>query len=717
MIKPLVTVIVPCYNYQDKVARAIRSIQVQTLTNLECFVVDNNSTDNSKQVILDTIQGDSRFHYVNCEAQGVAHARNLGVEMGTGIFYCCLDADDEIMPEFLETCVNVLEADPSLGIAFTGLWYIKSDGSEGLSPWPGEYDFNKQLVKQNQVPTCHVGRRDMWIRLGGQNQRYAPMGAGAEDGEFILRCGAYGYGAKKATDAGMFRYSWMSGRVSGNKDYREVDWLAFHPFAKDGQHPFASLATPANKRMSHPVRQYDEPDVSVIIPVSAEHIRLLPDALDSLESQTYRRWEVVAVLDGEVNYKDFKPISTVYPYVRWVDLPEKGKGPGWARNQGVKAARAPLLLFLDADDWLYPETIDKLLSTYRKMGNISYSDYVGKAFMDKESAQKMGDRLLHYDDKKGEAVMAYKAADYDCDLALSQPNNPRIYIWNLVTSIVPKAWHNQIGGFDEKMPSWEDWDYWLRMARAGKCFTRIPEPLVVYRFYTGTRRDRGVELNQSLLQYLSDKYRGAQNMPCNCGSKARVYTPPEVVPQSQAQGASTMIKNMNDEDMVLVEYTSLNRGSHKVVGAVTKKFLGYRSGGDRFLIPRADLALMGNMFRSVQSMIEIPTETREPLPEPQPVAFEIIQPPEEIQKIETENIPSGDIIGFLNEVADNTAVSSFRLGDLPGVTPQIEKELTEAGVTSASDILEMGVEGLLKIKGIGEARAKAIIDGVAEYLK
>src|SRR3990170_149772 len=127
--KPLVTVVIPVYNYAGKVERAIRSVMAQTLNNLECFVVDDGSTDDTKAVVQGVIANDARFRYIHQDNAGVAIARNKGVFSGSAPYICCLDADDAIAPEFLEACVNVLEADPSLGVAYTGLWYIKPDGS------------------------------------------------------------------------------------------------------------------------------------------------------------------------------------------------------------------------------------------------------------------------------------------------------------------------------------------------------------------------------------------------------------------------------------------------------------------------------------------------------------------------------------------------------------------------------------------------------------
>jgi len=95
-------------------------------------------------------------------------------------------------------------------------------------------------------------------------------------------------------------------------------------------------------------------------------------------------------------------------------------------------------------------------------------------------------RLLHWNGK--EAVIKHKGLEFDCAKAMQQPDDWPFYVWNNITTLFPKAWHYEIGGFDESMESWEDWLYWLMMTRKGHCFHCVHEPLMVYRFYTGSRR-------------------------------------------------------------------------------------------------------------------------------------------------------------------------------------------------------------------------------------
>src|SRR3989304_3472923 len=163
-------VIIPTYNYADKVARAIQSALAQDYKQLEAVVVvDDGSQDQgmTERVVRQFAAVDPRVHYIRQDNRGVAHARNAGIASVNSRYIACLDADDAIEPTFLSACIKPLEADRKLGVAYTGLHWIKPDNSQGISPWPGDFNYDQQLQRQNQIPTCCAFRRGMWARLGG----------------------------------------------------------------------------------------------------------------------------------------------------------------------------------------------------------------------------------------------------------------------------------------------------------------------------------------------------------------------------------------------------------------------------------------------------------------------------------------------------------------------------------------------------------------------
>jgi len=710
---PTVAVIIPSYNYADRLGRAIESAVQQTYGSLtDIVVVDDGSTDEgaTEQIVRGWAEKDSRVQYIRQDNAGVAEARNRGIGAVDTTFVCCLDADDAIAPRFLEVCTQALEKDRTLGIAYTGLYFTRPDGAEGVSKWPGSWDFDKQLKRQNQIPTCCVFRRDMWEALGGYRSRYCPQGAGTEDAEFWTRCGAYGWAAAKVTEEPLFLYSWQSGRVSGNPNYNEVDWLYWHPWVKDGQHPFASYARP--KKWSHPVRQYDEPTISAVIPVGPYHgEKELINALDSLDAQTFRRWEGIVVWDQEGPPPE--SLTCAFPHIRFVE-PHTNKGAGAARNLGASLARGSFLLFLDADDWLYPEFMERVIAQWERSEACVYTDYVGKAFVDDVSklAPDLQRRILWRNEGDGETVIEYHASDYDWERAQQQPEGARPWTWNTITTLVPKLWHDEIGGFDEDMPSWEDVDYWYRMAIAGKPFVRIPEPLMVYVIWAGQRREQGREIHGDLLTYMADKYRRLDKVMCSgCGKKAPAV---RTAPTPQVAAAQTAAL-LTDDDFVMCRYIHPSRGQRQVYGQATFErripglhmvkargrtgymiHYGYRDQGDVFLVHKADIKISPHLYAPIETK-QIPRPA--PVPPPPPTPINGGRPGVVVEKEEPEEEPMVTI----------GQAATLNLRSLPGITPDIAKQLERDGITTRDDILGLGVDGLQGYKGVGPTKAGMIL--------
>lgn len=701
---PTVAVIIPCFDYAGRVGRAIESVLQQTDERLAAvIVVDDGSTDNSAEVVRDWQKRDSRVQLIQQERKGVSEARNAGIRQAKTKYICALDADDAIRPTFLKICVDALEADSSAGIAYTGLWAIEASGREGPSRWPGPFDYDKQLHRQNQVPTCCVFRKEMWERLGGYKSRYLGKGgAGSEDAEFWLRAGAYGFNGVRATETPLFVYSWKTGRVSGDPSYIELDWTAWHPWTKDELHPFASVATP--KRFSHAVRQYDHPLVSVIIPVGAHHKDTVYNALDSLEAQTFRTWEAVVVLDGawEDEPEELKAFQKAYPYPTYVSTVDGPIGAGAARNLGVKNSKSSFLLFLDADDWLYPITIERMLEAWNQEAAIVYSDYVGLAHVDDVSklAPALQERVYQWED--GKAVIGYRAAPYDCERAQRQPE-AEPYLWCNVTSLVPRAWHDEIGGFDETLKTWEDVDYHWRMARAGKCYTHLEEELLVYRFETGTRRETGLQEHRNLVEYLRGKYKELPVTPCGCGG-SRSRSRQAAQPPPQIMGTRSQGGDMKDANFVMVKYLHPNRGKHRVIGPATKTNYGYRMGGgtESFLVNRQDVQAAPHLFSEI-TPTPIPVARPAAVPTPPPPAR---VPPTIAQEPPTPPVPAMEAKPWAEPMASKVPLD---LQSLPGITPSIAKAFETDGINTLDAILNTGEEGLQKFKGIGPSRAKAIL--------
>lgn len=710
-----VTVVIPVYNKESTLKRAVESVMNQTRPVAQVIVVDDGSTDDSAGVAFALADQYDNLSVVCKENGGVAEARNTGLKMATTRYVCCLDADDWLDERFMEATVPELTADPSLSIAYTGLTTHFPDGSSQRSQWPGEFDADRQFNydrRQNQIPTCCVFRRKDFAKTGGYRSRYCPQGAGTEDTELWTRILAYGGEAKLVTSAGLFNYSHFDGQTK-DKDYREVDWLRWHPFTRDKLHPFGSPASPQN-RIAHHVRQYDEPTISVIIPVGPGHVSLLENALDSLMAQTFRKWEAVLVFNNLEPGDDYQHILERYPFVHAVDI-EKCSGAGEARNFGADVARGDFLLFLDADDWLFPEAMSAMIAAWNQTSSAVYTDYIGAAYVENLNELSQNLTVLDYNDKTKLAHIKYRAANFDCDTAVKQPETGKPpYLWCNVTTLVPRAWHYEIGGFDETMPSWEDVLYWWKLAWSGKCFVRVPEPLMVYRFHSGSRRETGQKLYNELLEHMAAVKQEVDIMGCNCGKKKKTASLAASETISRLTATSTALKGdttMQDSNMIRIQYMHQNKGSHPVIGAVTRTHYGYRRGGDIFLMHRSDIEAQPHLFVEQEDMVLNAPKVERTTPPPTPVK----QPPKVEEKpVAINEEPDEAQLVAIDDAKTRADIINPQL--LPGVSPTIAKDMEVAGLKTYQAIIDAGMSGLTKINGLGPAKAGGILKYVKEKL-
>ena len=102
-VTPLISVIIPAYNREQFVNKAIDSILAQTFKNWELLVVDDGSMDETASIVDDYCSRHPNSHYHYQPNQGVSVARNTGIEKATGQYVCFLDSDDTYDPEFLAT--------------------------------------------------------------------------------------------------------------------------------------------------------------------------------------------------------------------------------------------------------------------------------------------------------------------------------------------------------------------------------------------------------------------------------------------------------------------------------------------------------------------------------------------------------------------------------------------------------------------------------------
>ena len=125
----LVSIVVPVYNAERFIAETIRYVQKQTYAEWELLLVDDCSTDQSREIICQQCVEDKRIRLiVQDENGGAAKARNRGIEEACGQYLCFLDADDIWLPDKLKVELEYMK-DLAAGFVFMGYEFADVSGS------------------------------------------------------------------------------------------------------------------------------------------------------------------------------------------------------------------------------------------------------------------------------------------------------------------------------------------------------------------------------------------------------------------------------------------------------------------------------------------------------------------------------------------------------------------------------------------------------------
>lgn len=246
----------------------------------------------------------------------------------------------------------------------------------------------------------------------------------------------------------------------------------------------------------------------IIIPVAAYHAATVERAIQSATTQSIP-CNVIVVEDTE------------------------RRGAGYARNTGVRQGSAPFIVFLDADDVLHSDFVQRCARIYQQ-GTYVYTDW-------------------------------QTPAGYTAQLPVNTLERGwyEHRIFHLVTTLMPRAAFEHVGGFDESLPALEDLHLYQKLHSVGICGIRYPQVLATYHTEDGQRSRQIVEQGQyhTLRQQILQSIPTGKAMSC-CGNTVPVdYSP---------------IGEMRDGDILVV---TVYQGNRDVRGAVTGR--RYRGGWGR----------------------------------------------------------------------------------------------------------------------------------------
>lgn len=173
MTAPTVSVIIPTYNREEFVVKAIGSVLNQTFRDLEVLVIDDGSTDNTREA-LETYA--PKIRYVYQQNGGVSAARNTGIKLARGEWLAFLDSDDEWRPEYLFRQIEKAGEIPGICMQTTNCSFIGLDGQA-----QSYFEINGSLAKFRgktylplEDPFCFIVKHGPW-QVGATIMRSAAV--------------------------------------------------------------------------------------------------------------------------------------------------------------------------------------------------------------------------------------------------------------------------------------------------------------------------------------------------------------------------------------------------------------------------------------------------------------------------------------------------------------------------------------------------------------
>lgn len=174
-----VTVIVPAWNAERTIEETVASVLAQTCPDWQLLVVDDGSTDATRSIVTRLAQSDARIRVLDGPGRGPAAARNRAIELAATPFVSFLDADDLLMPQFLERMLGPLEAGASVTATYTGWVRLSPDGTSEPGPTPEvDGDLFDRFASTCVFPlhACVV-RREALLEVGAFDARIREDGS------------------------------------------------------------------------------------------------------------------------------------------------------------------------------------------------------------------------------------------------------------------------------------------------------------------------------------------------------------------------------------------------------------------------------------------------------------------------------------------------------------------------------------------------------------
>lgn len=187
---PFISIVIPTYNCASHIQEAIESALNQTYTNFELIVIDDGSTDNTKEIMSHYVTNHpDTIKYIYKRNGGVASARNTGIKKSRGQYIAFLDSDDYWDTRKLEETVQFINRYPGAGLLYTDFMVV--DKRKNILWKNDRFHYNGNVLAE-LVEICFIGastavvRKNVFQKCGIFFEGYTEA-AGCEDWDMWLR--------------------------------------------------------------------------------------------------------------------------------------------------------------------------------------------------------------------------------------------------------------------------------------------------------------------------------------------------------------------------------------------------------------------------------------------------------------------------------------------------------------------------------------------------
>lgn len=186
---PLVSVVIPIYNYGQQFEKTLQSVFKSSYNNIEVIIVNDGSTDEYILKKLESFQDNQIIRVINVENGGPSKARNIGIKNSNGIFILPLDADDQIDSEYISLCVSILKNNPNISPVYCDTNHVGEIlGVEKRPEWSME-----RLKQGPFIVNCSMFHKKAFEECEGYDENLK----GWEDYDLWIRMGIKGYIGKR----------------------------------------------------------------------------------------------------------------------------------------------------------------------------------------------------------------------------------------------------------------------------------------------------------------------------------------------------------------------------------------------------------------------------------------------------------------------------------------------------------------------------------------